>query len=55
MDKLIKQYLLQDDATQVNILQVLTFFDAPIKMGKADLDKFIAELQRVKNQMTDNV
>ena len=54
MDKLIKQYLLQD-AAQINILQVLVFFDEPTKMSKAELDKFIEELQQIKDQMTDKI
>ena len=53
MDKLIRIYLLQNDPMRVNILQVLTFYDKPIKMTKAELDVFIVELQQIKAQMAD--
>jgi len=52
MEKLIRIYLLQNDPTLVNILQVLTFYDKPIKMTKAELDVFIGELQQISTQMT---
>ena len=53
MDKLIRIYVLQEQGRQVNLLQIMHFYDVPIKMNKEDLNKFIGNLQQIKAQMKD--